>query len=301
MHLAISTTETLTDLKTDLVVANNNNMSPTLFSFYLADMPRLTESVKRICYTDDITVLASGVKILELEHMINSYLTEMSCFLQDNLLLISAPKSTVTLFTPDTMQANTHMKMSDAEIPIVRNQKLLGVYLDTFFSCNAHCVQVANRVSKRNNVLKAWEGINLGEPKETLLLTYEALGRSIANYAALVWSTNASNTSLEKIQRTHNEALRIITGSHKMSSIDHIHSEIKMLMVEDQLNLLSVQYLVHCLDTENVCHHISTLDHPPREMKETLFTRHNQNVLPLLANTKKESLRQYTPHLSTQQ
>ena len=75
-----------------------------------------------------------------------------------------------------------------------------------------------------------------------------------------------------------------------MSSIDHRHSETKMLLVEDHLSLLSAQYLVHCLDTENVCHHISTLDYPPREMKETLFTRHNQAVLPLLANTKKTSL-----------
>ena len=75
-----------------------------------------------------------------------------------------------------------------------------------------------------------------------------------------------------------------------MSSIDHLHSETKMLLVEDHLSLLSAQYLVHCLDTENVCHHITTLDHPPREMKETLFTRHNQTVLPLLANTKKASL-----------
>ena len=32
------------------------------------------------------------------------------------------------------------------------------------------------------------------------------------------------------------------------------------------------------------------MDHPPRDMKETLFTRHNQTVLPLLANTRKESL-----------
>ena len=31
-------------------------MSPTLFSLYLADMPRLTEPVKQICYADDITV-----------------------------------------------------------------------------------------------------------------------------------------------------------------------------------------------------------------------------------------------------
>ena len=115
------------------------------------------------------------------------------------------------------MQANTHPKISYTELPLVRNPKLLGVYLDTFFSFNAHCVQVANKVSKRNNVLKALAGTKWGQQKETLLLTYKALGRSIANYAVPVWSTNASDTSLEKIQRTQNEALRIITGSLKMS------------------------------------------------------------------------------------
>ena len=75
-----------------------------------------------------------------------------------------------------------------------------------------------------------------------------------------------------------------------MSSIDHLHSETKMLLVENHLSLLSAQYLVYCLDTEIVCHHITTLDHPPREMKESLFTTHKQTVLPLLANTKKASL-----------
>ena len=75
-----------------------------------------------------------------------------------------------------------------------------------------------------------------------------------------------------------------------MSNIDHLHSETKMLLVEDHLNHFSAQYLIHCLDTENVCHHITTMDHPPREMKETLFTRHNQTVVPVLANTKKASL-----------
>ena len=130
--------------------------------FYLADMPRPTEPVKRICYADDITEWASGVKILELEHKINGYLTEMSCFLRDNSLLISAPKSTVTLFTPDPKQTKTQPKIniSDTDLSLVRNPKLMGVYLDTFFSLNTHCVQVANRVSKRNNVLKALAGTN---------------------------------------------------------------------------------------------------------------------------------------------
>ena len=56
-------------------VPQGSKMSPTLFRVYLADMPRPTEPVKRICYADDITVWASGVKISELQHMINGHLT----------------------------------------------------------------------------------------------------------------------------------------------------------------------------------------------------------------------------------
>ena len=120
-------------------------------------MPQPTEPVKRICYADGITVWASAVEILELEHKVNTYLTEMSRFLWENSLLISAPKSSVTLFTPDPAQANTHpkIKIADSELPLVSSPKILGVYLDTFFSFNNHCVQMANRVSKINNVLKA--------------------------------------------------------------------------------------------------------------------------------------------------
>ena len=107
-------------------------------------------------------------------------------------------------------------------------------------------------------------------------MTYKALGRSIANYAAHVWNINACESNNAKIQRTQNEALRIITGSHKMSSIDYIHSETKMLQVVDHMNLLSAQYLVQFLDTENVCHHITKMDLPPQEMKETILTLSNR-------------------------
>ena len=75
-----------------------------------------------------------------------------------------------------------------------------------------------------------------------------------------------------------------------MSSIDYLHSETKMIQVEDHLNLHSAQYLVQCLDAENVCHHITKMDLPPREMKETIFNRHYQTVLPLLENNRKNTL-----------
>ena len=210
----------------------------------------------------------------------------MSTFLKDNYLLISAPKSTVTLFTPDHYQARIHPKIAiaDAILPLERTPKILGVLLDTSFAFHHNCEYV---VSKRNNTLKALAGTSWGQQKETLLMTYKAVGQSIADYAASVWSTNASNTSMEKIQVAQNEALRISTGAHKMSSIGNLHCEAQMLKVTEHSDLLSAQYLVKCLDHENVCHNITTLG----MMKHTLYSKHHTTIAPLLADTTKESLK----------
>ena len=81
---------------------------------------------------------------------------------------------------------------------------------------------MANRVGKRNNVLKAFAGANCGQQKET---TDAILSIMKIDYAAPVWS----ESNIGKIQLAKNEAVRIITGSHKMSSIDHLHSETDML------------------------------------------------------------------------
>ena len=115
-------------------------------------------------------------------------------------------------------------------------------------------------------------------------MTYKAVGRSIINYAAPVWSPNLHDTNYSKIQYTQNEALRIATGCHKMSSIDHLHTEAEMLKVKEHSELLSAQYLARCLEPANVCHPITTRATPERQMKETLYTRHRNTVEPTMVN-----------------
>ena len=44
-------------------VPQGSKLSPSLFNYYIADMPRPTPPVKRVCYADDITVWATGPKI----------------------------------------------------------------------------------------------------------------------------------------------------------------------------------------------------------------------------------------------
>ena len=62
----------------------------------------------------------------------------------------------------------------------------------------------------------------------------------------------------------------IATGCHKMSSIDHLHTEAEMLKVREHSELLSAQYLARCLEPGNVCHPITIRAIPERPMKETL-------------------------------
>ena len=188
--------------KVNTGVPQGSKLSPSLFSFYIADMPRPTDPVKRVSYADDLTVWASGVHIPDLEVSLNNYLEELTTYLKDNSLLISAPKSSVTLLTPDTHQAKTHpdIFIEDSRLPLVKCPKILGVYLDPSLSFNKHSQYVAERVSGRNNILKALAGTSWGQQKETLLMTYKAVGRSIINYAAPVWSPKPTRYQLHKNQ-----------------------------------------------------------------------------------------------------
>ena len=129
-------------------------------------------------------------------------------------------------------------------------------------------------------MLKAMAGSSWGQEKETLLLTYNALVKFIASYAAPVWSINASDSSFKKTQTAQNAALRTATGANKMASIDHLHQESLTLKVKDHLDMLSAQYLVNCLEEDHVRHSITTEEPKTIPMKETFHSRHHSTVLP---------------------
>ena len=250
-------------------VPQGSKLSPSLFNYYIADMPRPTPPVKRVSYADDITVWATGPKIPQLESMINNYLRDVSIYLKDNSL-------------PD-------ITLEDTQLPLERSPKILGVIMDPSISFHKHCNYVSDRIDKRNNMLKPLTGSSLGQDKETLLMTYNALGKSIANYAAPVWSTNTSDSSFKKIQTVQNAALRTDTGAHKIASIDHLHQESLTLRVNDHSDMLSAQYLVNSLEEDHVSHGIRIQETRPRPMKETLHSRHHSTVLPKLGSNRMES------------
>ena len=168
--------------------------------------------------------------------------------------------------------------------------------MDPSLSYHKHCNYDPDRIDKSNNMLKALAGSSWGQEKETILLTYNALGKSITSYAAPVWSTNAIDLSFKKLQTAQNAALRTTTGAHKRASIDHLHQESLTMKVKDHSDMLSARYLVNCLEQDHVCHGITTQDPRPRPMKETSHSRHYSTVLPRLGSSRMESHQNLNTH-----
>ena len=94
--------------------------------------------------------------------------------------------------------------------------------------------------------------------------------------------------------------LRISTGCHKISAVDHLHIEAKVLKVREHSELLSAHYLARCLEPGNVSNSITTRDTLKRRMMETPFARHRSTVEPMMvANDRKEHSSEFTLAQST--
>ena len=79
----------------------------------------------------------------------------MEAWADENGMLISALKSTVTLFTPWTKQIsnNLNVKVNDVVVPTEKNPRLLGVILDPTFTFSSHAISVAKKAASRLNIM----------------------------------------------------------------------------------------------------------------------------------------------------
>ena len=123
---------------------------------------------------------------------------------------------------------------------------MLGVTLDILLTITQHCNNIAVKVQQRNNVLKALAGSTVGCDKETLLTTYQEVGRSILSYCCPDWTPSPKDTNWCRLQRAQNSALRIYTGCLKMADVTELHQEAREQPVRQHNELISQQFAMAC-------------------------------------------------------
>ena len=265
-------------------VPQGSILSPVLFNFYVSTYPSSSEL--STSYADDFTAGASDTEVDRAAAALAEHAGDVADWAHERSLLISARKSTVTLFTPEFRQSHLHptVPMNGTPLPLERHPKILGVTFDPHFRFHKHVEAVVKKAKPRLNILKLLTGTDWGQQKETILVTFKSLVGSLFTYAAPIWFANTSYSSINRLQVIQNSALRIATGCVKMTPIDHLHTEAKVLKVDEHLKLLCSQHLATCLQPNHVSLPIVTADSGPRRMKQSLQTGFRDQVNDLLVD-----------------
>ena len=276
--------------------------SPVLFNFYLSKLPKPPSGVYVVQYADDISIYTSGTNIAEMSEKINSYAKIVAEYLKERDLILSAEKSTVTLFTPDTKEFNIHPQVivNNTLVKLERNPKLLGVTFDTMHTFTPHVNNTINTAKSKINLMKCVAGNNWGQSKETLSMTYKALARSTLEYAIPVWSPIISETCWSKLQVVQNQALRVITGCMQITPIVHLHRETKILPLREHGQMLTKQFLLNCHLPGHPGNKL--LDHPvpARPNRKPTFLRLNQTINHLLPVPDRTALKRSIKRVHTE-
>ena len=252
--------------------------SPKLFNFYLAGLPPPPPGVKTVQYADDISVYMTAISIDTAVTAINSYVPALLEFLKERELLVSAEKSTVTLFTPNNKEVQTHPQIfvDGTLVKLEREPKLLGVTFDTMYTFSKHAKNTASKGKKKINILKSLAGSSWGQDKKTMITTYKTICRSTLEYAVPIWGPAISQTNWEALQRVQTSALRIATGNLQMAGNEHLHRETKVLPLQDHSRLLTKQFVAAChLPGHPGAKHLGRPPEP-RLMKTSLLCHENQ-------------------------
>ena len=182
---------------------------------------------------------------------------------------------------PDTHEHHIHpqVKLVDQVLQLKKKRKVLGVTLDTHLTFTLHCNNITAKVQQRNNVLKALAGSTWGCDKETLLTTYQAIGRSILSYCCSVLAPSLNDTNWCRLQPSQIYALRIFTGCLRMADVTELYQEARELSVRQHNELISQQFTIVCHLPQHPCHqlcHRPPDDRPER--RRSLIGRLRPNI-----------------------
>ena len=192
--------------------------STTLFNAYINNLPNIARNTKTNIgtYADDViwASIKNNAKHKMLEHTINTALNSLSKWATENNMEINASKIVYQFFSMRHKNDSCDLKINSQKLPKSESTKYLDVYLDNKLSWKNHVEHTINKVNLRLRLIKRLTGATWGSTQETMNTTYKTYVKPLMKYGSEVLIT-ASDSTLQALETTQNNALRIITRGVK--------------------------------------------------------------------------------------
>ena len=115
---------------------------------------------------------------------------------------------------------NPQLKANGEKIKPTKEYKFLGVTINNNLWFKKHIDNITKKGNKRNKILKCMSTKSWGWRLEIQKQLYIQYNRSGLEYASSSWSSWASKTATNRLQRVQNEALRTAAGLAKTCPMD---------------------------------------------------------------------------------
>ena len=254
-------------------------LSPTLYSFFIHDMPPPAPHSDYIAYADDITqIISCPGKASMLAPKTSRAITQINNFENKWKIKTNVEKFTVI---PMYRKNKSDIIIDNNKINYQKKGKILGLNFNT----KGIIPQVAIRRNiALHNLSKLYRFKELSQPNKLKL--YKSLVLSTLTYPTVPLNT-ISQTQMLKLQRVQNKGLRFVTNT---SLIDRISSA----TLHETLNMKPINIIIHN-QAKNTWEHIKNnlqdtyqtiCDNAPlhqryRTMPSSRFKAEHDNPLPL--------------------
>ena len=144
-------------------------------------------------------------------------------------LTLNASKSKVSFFSVNTRKSEVEWKpvitINGEPLEFKPTPRLLGVTLDRQLTFGPQVEKVTKEAESKMRMMAMLANSEWGWPRDQLRMVYQTFIMSKLGYAGPSWQPWVQETGRGKLERTHNKALRLITGQMISSPLDSIHAE----------------------------------------------------------------------------
>ena len=199
-------------------VPQGSILGPLLFLLYINDISQSSNILKFFLFADDTTVFYSAdPNDKNTEHILNTELEKVSCWLAANKLSLNVKKSNFLHFHQgNSTKITINIKINDTPVEEKQSTKYLGTFIDNKLTWEPQIQHTKSKIAKGIGMISK---IRYYVNNDTCLKNlYYSFAQCHINYNLINWSCTKPSL-LEPIEKKVKKAIRII--SFAKTKYDH--------------------------------------------------------------------------------
>ena len=227
----------------EMGVPQGSILSVTLFNIKINSITKcLGTNTDCSLYVDDFLICYRSSYMPTIERQLQGCINKLCTWSNKNGFKFSPAKTVCMHFCQKRSQhADPILYLQHTQIPVVTQNKFLGVIFDNKLSFIPHLKHLKVKCQKALNVLKVVGHYNWGADRKTLLMLYRSIIRAKLDYGCIVYGS-ARFSYRKMLDTIQNQALRICLGAFRTSPANSLCVEANEPPLELRREQLSLMY-----------------------------------------------------------